>query len=226
MPNSEFWFEQPGSESPVMRGPGIEVSFSHGNAWDHRIRFDGGSTASGPGRPRLLVRPAAENEDEIEPAEPGRIANPVYQAFVPHELAPSRGPGLCALLTGSCFDHHFSAVLSLYPDPELPARVVFEVDLADRCRGSVDMLAATYLISDPARSETLLDVRSNRVAWRGARPGDGLLELIATPPAMIGDQTPFSASSRVQVLARIDPNTHTQRLHYRWRWASCADLTR
>ena len=210
-----------------MRGPGIEVSFSHGNGWDHRLRFDDGPPASIPGPPRWLVRPALEIEDEIEPAQSRRIANPVYQAFVPHELAHDRGQGLCALLTGSCFDHHFSAVFCLYTDPEMPRCVVFEVDLADRCRGSIDKLAATYLISHAAAdSARPIGAGSSVVAWQSASPGDGLLELIAMPPALIGDPTPFSTATRVEVLARIDPSTHTQRLHYRWRWASCGDLTR
>jgi hypothetical protein len=226
MTQLEFRFEQAGSDTPVMRGPGVEVSFSHGNAWDHRLRFDDGSAASVPGVARWLVRPAMAIEDEIEPAEPSRIANPVYQAFVPHELARDRGLGLCALLTGSCFNHHFSAVLSLYPDPEMPLRVVFELDLADRCRGSIDKLAATYLVSDAAGTSRPLLTSSDRVVWQGASPGDGLLELIAMPPAIIGDPTLLSTSTRVQVQARIDASTHTQRLHYRWRWASCADLTR
>ena len=51
------------------------------------------------------------------------------------------------LLTGSCFNHHFSAVFSLYRDRETPECIVLDVDIADRCRGPVEKLAATYVVS-------------------------------------------------------------------------------
>ncbi len=209
-----------------MRGPGVEVSFRHGNGWDYQLRFEDALAATEVRPIRWLVKSSTAIEDEIKPAQPGRIPNPVYQAFVPHELAGDRGTGLCALLTGSCFNHHFSAVFSLFSDPEMPPRLIFDVDLADRCRGPVEELAATYIISEKTGSATSISAGSNRVAWHGASPGDGLLELIAMPPAVIGDPSSFSTATRVQVQARIDPGTHTQRLHYRWRWASCASLTR
>jgi hypothetical protein len=227
MPESKFRFEQPASDKPAMRGPGIEVDFDFNqkSGWVHRLRFDDGSTKMSDTR-RWLVRPVTPIEIEIEPVTPRRIANPVYQALVPHELPGERGPGLCALLTGSCFDHHFSAVFRLFPDPVTPAQVIFEVDLADRCRGSIEELAATYMISEAAGSARPTSACSSRVAWQGTATSNGSLELLAMPPTVIGDPTSLSTATRVQVQARIDPGTHTQRLHYRWRWASRAGLTR
>lgn len=226
MPHPEFWFDQAAAETPVMRGPGIEVSFNQGNGWGHSLRFSERAGVSTNRHGRWLVRADTALEQEIEPAEPRRIANPVYQAFVPHELANDRGPGLCALLTGSCFDHHFSAVFSLYLEPEPPHRVVLDVDVADRCRGSVDKLAATYIVRDSEGWAAPPGGGLSSVVWQSVPPGNGLLEFVAMPPSLIDEPTFSVTATRVQVQARIDPSTHTQRLHYRWRWASCPDLSR
>ena len=42
--------------------------------------------------------------------------------------------GRCLLLTGTYFQHHFSAAVTLGIDPERPDSPVLDVDVADRCR--------------------------------------------------------------------------------------------
>jgi hypothetical protein len=129
-------------------------------------------------------------------------------------------------LTGSCFDHHFSAVFSLFRDPETPRWIVLDADVADRCRRQVEKLAATYFVSQRVTSVDTLHATAWSAAWQSASSRSGRLELIAAPPSTIDLSTSASLGARVQILAKIDKKTHTQRLRYCWRWASSSDLTR
>ncbi len=151
--------------------------------------------------------------------------NPVYQDLVKHELPRQHGDGLCVLLTGSWFQHHFSSVFSLYREQATPTSIILEVDLADRCRAPVEKLAATYSVDHRGAKPERIDTLPGMVAWRGGSLAEGRLELLAEPPAqLIGPE--LHPSTLVRVEARIDPHSFTQRLHYRWRWTSCANLTR
>jgi hypothetical protein len=220
---SEFWFEQAASESAVMRGPGIVVIFTQGRGLVHALRIPTGSSGAAIGSTPCLVQVNSVPEEGAQPSDGQQISNPLYQDLVPHELAHDRSHGICALLTGSCFDHHYSAVFSLGRDTEAPDRVVFDIDVADRCRGPVEKLAATYIVSCAEAAIESKSASASSLIW-SVGPGD--LELVALPPAKILGPSSSSEGMRVQVEARIDPNTHTQRLHYQWRWASCPDRTR
>ncbi len=228
MPSTEFWFDQVGSGSLVMRGPGIAVVFSSDRGLlGHAICIDSGSSAPASLHASWLVRTDDLGKQEMEAQGGRRVGNPAYQEIVPHELEHHGREGLCALLTGSCFDHHFSAVFSLFRDREMPQFIVLDVDVADRCRGPVEKLAATYVVSGLSLSPDARQNSTNSLCWRGSdASGAGLLELIAVPPASISEETPASVGSRVQVRAIVDPKIHTQRLCYRWRWASNSGLTR
>jgi hypothetical protein len=220
---TEFWFEQAASEIAAMHGPGIAVSFTQERGLVHAMRIEARSSAAAIGVTPWVVRAKSAPEQDDDLFDGRRIGNPVYQELVPHELAHDRSGGVCALLTGSCLDHHFSAVFSLGRDKVAPELIVFDIDVADRCRGPVEKLAATYIVScDDGAVETKSTAASSLV-W-GVAAGE--LELAALPPAKIIGPSSSGEGMRVQVQARIDPNTHTQRLHYRWRWASCPDLTR
>jgi hypothetical protein len=229
MPSPEFFYEDLASETPVLCAPGAIVSFARANGLVHslRIRCEPGShrapeTASG----ERFVTVSPESGREIDPADPARVVNPVYQELVKHELPRDHGPGLCLLLTGSAFQHHFSAVFSLYREGLSPGLIVLDVDLADRTRAPIQLLAATYAVHHATGRPGLVDASPTAVAWRGGPLGEGTLELLAEPPARLGRPEARPSSTSVRIEARVDPKTFTQRLHYRWRWTSCAALTR
>src|SRR5262249_8957823 len=142
--------------------------------------------------------------------DPKRVSNPTYQEFVTHELPKTQVPGICALLTGSCLAHHFSAVFSLHGDPDEPERVVFEVDLADRCRTPVEKLAATYIVSHPVEAFDVSRAAANSILWDARKAGRGSLALVALAPANIPEPRSCSLGTRVEILAQIDTSSHTQ----------------
>jgi hypothetical protein len=219
----EFWFEQAASETAVMRGRGIAVVFTQGRGLAHSLRIEPGSSAVAIGSSPCVVQATSIPDQDADQFDGRRIGNPLYQELVPHELAHDRSRGIRALLTGSCFDHHFSAVFSLGRDKGAQDCVVFDIDVADRCRRPVEQLAATYIVTC---AKTPIEIKRTSATSLICGVGAGDLELAALPSATILHPSSSSAGVRVQVQARIDPKTHTQRLHYCWRWASCPDLTR
>jgi hypothetical protein len=219
----EFWFEQAESETPLLRGPGVGVVFSRARGFSHLLRVANGASAAPIELDPGIVQAASVPNEENVLFDGRRIGNPLYQELVPHEQGHDRGRGVCALLTGSCFNHHFSGVYSLGWDQDAPERIVLDVDVADRCRGPVEKLAATYIVSGALVAIEPETASANSLIFRVDR---GLLELVAVPPAIIDPPSSFGGGIRIQIQARIDPQTHTQRLHYCWRWASCEDLTR
>ena len=169
MPPLDFWFDHVQPGSLVLHAPGISLVFSRDRGLAHALWVDSGSAAPAIGLESWLVRSGEFTDQEIEEAQGRRknphpvprperegaiIDNPVYQEIVPHELAHERRTGVCALLTGSCFDHHFSAVFSLYRELKTPQCIVLDVDVADRCRGSIEKLAATYSVSERSGTAT------------------------------------------------------------------------
>jgi hypothetical protein len=220
---TEFWFELAASETPVMHGPGVAVAFSQASGLMHALRIETGPNAAAIGRKPFLLQATTVALQEDEQSLGRRIGNPVFQELVPHELPRDQGDGICALLTGSCFNHHFSAVFSLGRDQDVPGRIVFDIDAADRCRGPVEKLAATYIVSCPDVAIETSAATARSLIWD---VGGGSLELVALPPAEIDEPRSSREGMKVQIQARIEPHTHTQRLHYCWRWASCPDLTR
>jgi hypothetical protein len=226
MPLLEFWFEESDSGGVVMHAPGVAVVFRGELGLDHALCVD--LQPDGPaGRVETwLAKSAVFSDPQIQEGAGRRIDNPVYQEVVPHELSAGPGEGLCALLTGSCLNHHFSAVFSLYREPEMTGCIVFDVDVADRCRGPVEKLAATYVVGGSLRGAGPKQVSAKSVEWQGEAPHHGRLELIAIPIATVELSTLSSGEPCAQIRAEIDPESHTQRLRYRWRWASNSELTR
>jgi hypothetical protein len=146
--------------------------------------------------------------------DPMRILSPCYQELQRHEFAGDQIRGVCLLLTGHLFQHHFSAAVSLFRDPVDPRRVVLDFDLADRCRAPVASLAATYLVR--LGSGDLAEGSDGAIAWNV--PGAGRLELQCDPPGSLALAEAGQAASRVQVNAWLHPTLFTHRLRYRWRW--------
>jgi hypothetical protein len=222
----EFSYQQLAEGEPVMCAPGLHVAFQRESGIQHSLRLTGGHSAAAgailrPGQLVVSVAPA----NAVGPGDPVCLLNPVYQELVRHELPVERGPGLCLLLTGAAHKHHFSAVFLLQSDQAMPPRIVLDVDVADRCRTPEETLAATYLVHHDEQEPLLAEPGSHRIAWRGGRLGQGMLELLARPPSVITTPQQCRSFTSVRVEARTDPRTFTHRLHYSWRWTSDADDT-
>jgi hypothetical protein len=119
-------------------------------------------------------------------------------------------------LTGTLFKHHFSAAISLGHDSDRPDGMVLDVDVADRCRSSVESLAATYTVK--LDSGKLASAGPDAIAWDPVGAGLGRLEIEAVAPSRLVLAEAGRSAMRVQVLAAIQPGSFTHRLHYRWRW--------
>ncbi len=185
----------------VMTAGEARAAFTRrGDRWIHTI----GRAAEGA----IELAASVESDPDRDPA--GSIVSPVYQELHRHEIeGESR---LCLLLTGCFLDHHFSAAASL------TSAGVIEIDVADRCRGLVQSLAATYTVA--LDSSRLVDADSMRIVWAGGALGDYRLELEAEPPCTLALAEAGRRATRAQINAAIDPSSFTRRLRYRWRWAS------
>jgi hypothetical protein len=217
---ADFWFQKGPWDVPMMCGPGIAVVFAQASGLVHALRIGRRTTdPAGLALKHYFIQAASAPEAEGQLHGGRRIENPVYQEIVPHELTSDPNRGICALLTGSGFDHHFSAVFSLGFDRASPDAIVFEIDVADRCRGPVEKLAATYLMTGQDQDVAIATRRptASSLTWN---VDGGVLELEALAPAIIDDPSTTSQGVKVQIQARIDPQILTHRLHYRWRWAS------
>ena len=134
-----------------------------------RSRSAGGVRADGRGLDscpcssrRRRARDSREPSRAIPSATtPAGSSAPSIKKFSATRAPP--GPGLCLLLTGTFFKHHFSAVVSLGIDPDRPDGLVLDVDVADRCRAPVDSLAATYTVR--LDSGALADAGPQAIIW-------------------------------------------------------------
>ena len=147
--------------------PRARLGFTRsGDRWSHCLE----RTGKGVSVARSDDLTVGENERQI--------VSPVYQEVHRHDLAD--GPGLCLLLTGRLFQHHFSAAITLRNDPAQPGFLELDFDIADRCRCS-DRDPGRDL---PGRAQQRRTGRcgspSNRLE-RG-RPGIGPIELCVEPP--------------------------------------------
>jgi hypothetical protein len=205
------WHESDGRI--IMSAGDFSIVFDQtGDRWTHHIEVG-----------RLVPQvnwQAVESAPERD--APARITSPVYQEIHRHERA---GPeGMCCLLTGLVFHHHFSAVASLSADAAQPETLRLEFDIADRCRIEVETLAATYLVT--LDSGELADADSHRIVWSGGKLGEARLEFLALPPATLALAEAGRQATRVQAVALIEPATFTHRLRYSWRWTSAPSFTR
>jgi hypothetical protein len=98
--------------------------------------------------------------------------------------------------------------------------VVVDVDVADRCRAPVEILAATYLVQLGSSALIDVDAGAEGIAWGGDPLGGGRLEFRGGGGADIALAEAGRRAARVQALARLVPATdhHTRRLVYSWRW--------
>ena len=171
--------------------------------------------SSGPLGPRLpdvsLLVIVRSVEGDPDRDEPSRVVSPAYQQL------EFQGDGLRlqALLVGQSGPHHFSAVFTVEertpgPSPE----ILIKVDVADRCRGPVDALAATYTVAAPA--DDLLQAASTIANWI---MGPDRLSFVATEPARVCLAEAGRRATHVQALADLaGPATATRRFLYLWLW--------
>jgi hypothetical protein len=196
-----------------IRSPGLRISFTRvAGSWTHSLLLsdDGNSE---------LARPL---EIPAEHTERGRIVRPVFDELVRHEGGDT--PGLCLLLTGRLFHHHFSAVVTIGVDPERPGNVMVDFDVADRCRGPVKSLTASYLVQ--FRGNTVVDPAPKLITWDKVDGCESRLELEAFPPTSLGFTEAGRNAVGAHVFAEIRPGNFTHRLRYRWRWTTSSGLTR
>jgi hypothetical protein len=198
--------EAPETGRVVMTGRGLVVPYvKQGDFWTHFLEIDNS------GQSIEIVRAFESDPDRDQPA---RVVSPVFQEVHRHD--PHGAVGL--LLTGNWFQHHFSAAVSLALDPGDQHAAVLDVDVADRCRATVEMLAATYVVR--LDGGALVDAKPDRIVWQVDGSIEGRLELIAGPNVSLTLAEAGRTATRVQILAAIEPGAFTHRLRYQWRWAS------
>jgi hypothetical protein len=200
-------------------GPGARITFARtGDHWTHHLAFHSQTSEN-----EAWTEIAAAVESDPQRDDPARVVSPVYQEIHRHEFAGDQLRGFCLLLTGSLFQHHFSAAMCLYRDPGAPNIIVLEFDIADRCRAPVSSLAATYLVR--LGSSALAEASAREIGWTGETLGAGRLRLRAESSTTLALAEAGRHATRVQTLAAINPASFTQRLRYCWRWASTSDFT-
>ncbi len=174
-----------------------------GDRWRHVLEIGA--------EPSERVALAHSFESDPDRDDPARVVSPVFQEL--HFQGGDPEPEAQALLVGRAGPHHFSAVFSVR---EMPNEVSVEVDLAVRCRATVESLASTYVIE--AVGSDLLDADTNHMLWKIANLPSGRLALEATSPARVALAEAGRRGAQAQVQARVDPANHTQRCIYHWRW--------
>lgn len=214
MADGDFsWHADASGDRFVIRGPLARITLLRtADRWTHEL-------ALGPGVDADATPPLIQTEETApDHADPTRIVSPVYQELQRHLFAGDGGRGICVLLTGHLFQHHFSAAVSFSRDPADPRRIVLDVDLADRCRAPVASLAATYLVR--LGGGDLADANDTSVTWSVA--GLDRLELTCDIPGRLALAEAGRTATRVQALAGLHPTLFTHRLRYRWRWLAPA----
>lgn len=202
------WDEGDQGDRCLIRGPGARIALDRSaGRWSHQLDL---GDALPDGGPPLI----ASVETEPDHADPARVVSPVYQELQRHSFAGDAFRGICVLLTGLLFQHHFSAAFSVFRDPSEPRRMVLDVDLADRCRAPVASLAATYLVQ--LGEGSLRDAGERRLVWSTEHLEH--LELACDAPGSLVLAEAGPSAARVQIVAGLHPTLFTHRLRYRWSW--------
>jgi hypothetical protein len=185
-----------------------------GDRWAHSLEHQG------PGKTSHRVL-AISVEGDPARDDPTRVVSPAYQDLQFQE----KGSTMLALLVGQSGPHHFSAVFDLeeqvgekpagWPHERRPLTIEIKIDVADRCRGPVDALAATYTVD--ARSGDLAHAHSSVCAWDF---GPDRLVFEAIDPARVSLAEAGRRATLIQALAGDEKNSSTQRFLYQWSWVS------
>ena len=185
--------------------PSLRLAFRWtGDRWSHTLE----AARSG-------IELARSFEGSEETNQAARVVSPAYQQFHWRKVEG----GAEAMLVGQSGPHHFSAVFAI---AEADGCVVVAVDLADRCRPEIEVLACTYLV--PATSGDLRDAGPGQIAWDRDDPPDessgrpGRLTFAADPPSLAALAEAGRRAVRVQAVAEVVPGRRTHRCSYRWTW--------
>src|SRR4051812_20929285 len=128
MSQPEFQFVT-GEDRQMILAPGLRLTFCRASdRWSHvlAVSAEGDDNDGQDGI-------AATVEGDPARDEPARVVSPAYQDVQPHIVDGH----VCALLTGQSTPHHFSAVVSTRRDGR---SVVVDVDIANRCRSTIEVL--------------------------------------------------------------------------------------
>jgi hypothetical protein len=171
-----------------------------GARWEHWLEHRG----RGLLRPRVL---AFAVEGDAVRGDPARVISPAYQQL----HFQREGEAVQALLVGQSGPHHFSAVFHF--EDRASGEVRIGVDVADRCRSPIEVLASTYTVD--ARSDDLVGASPSLAAWdfEPAR-----LTFSAVPPSQVSLAEAGRRATQVQALAPPDPGSPTRRFLYTWHW--------
>jgi hypothetical protein len=181
-----------------IRTPNLRLEFQSTPAgWMHWIEVRTNSE---------WVEVARSVERDPELGDARRVVSPTYQDIEFQDGTDHLG----TLLLGQFGPHHFSAVCAVW---QRENAVGIDVDVADRCRTAVDLLACTYRL--PFQDKATIAVSEERVAWLHPA-GELVLEgLGSTRVAVLGSETLGTA---VQVSPQINQADLTHRCIYRWIW--------
>jgi hypothetical protein len=209
MPSNDFQFAMV-PEGYAISTRGMKLTFVRtGDRWTHSL------TVTCPGVGLEPIAWAVESEPTRD--DPARVVSPVYQDIQDHPV--QGGEGACVLLTGQATPHHFSAVVTARR--EGPSHLI-EVDIADRCRAPIDVLAATYRVQ--LGSNELIDAEAQRIVWGGGTLGLSRLEFATRGVDDVAlAEAGRGRATRAQAVARLVPSTYTQRLYYSWRWTPAGE---
>jgi len=203
-----------------VHGPDWRISVRRrGDRWLHGLSF-GDFDPEEVERWPLLSTVESNREGD----DPARLVSPVYQELHRHSAPGSDPRSVQLLLTGKHFHHYLSAVLTVAPDPDDPGVVVIDFDVADRCRGEVSSLAATYLVR--LDSSALQTADSESILWTGGPLGDGLLTFQVGSGTIPALAEAGRHSTRVQAFSQLEADSFTHHLRYQWRWATASGRTR
>jgi len=148
--------------------------------------------------------------------DPSEVVSPVYQEVQHHSFDDDDGR-VRLLLTGLLDKHHFSAVLTVEAGDD--GVTIVDFDIADRCRGPITRLAATYEVGlGPGQ---LQDATPEAVSWA---TDDGKLTLAAIDGTTLASAAKGPRAVQTQALAGLTPDSFTHRLRYRWTWTPAPAL--
>ena len=120
------------------------------------------------------------------------------------------------MLVGQWGPHHCSGVFTFeFQNPG----VSIAVDVAVRTRGVIEALAATYLVQ--RTSSDLRDANSTMMVWdlEGQQPSR--LRFEARAPGVVSLAEDGRQATCIQASGRVESESSTQRLYYRWQWFPC-----
>ena len=192
-----------GEDLRSIKARGLRLVFRWtGARWEHWLDHQPDDRS----RPRVL---AVSVEDDPTRADPARVVSPAFQQL--HFQA--EGPAIRALLVGQSGPHHFSAVFTV--EEQDAGHVSIRVDVADRCRAPIEILASTYIVD--ARSGELREASPSLAAW-DLGPDLGCLTFFAGKPAQVALAEAGRAATQIQAYDGPEANSATHRLFYQWHW--------